>query len=241
MVGPDGTIYALRPENTLYALKDDGVKLTELWSVKIDDKVQTPPAVGPDNSVYYTSQTTLFRAEGKTGKILDSVEIHTPSMKQGQFAIDKKHKIYFNNGEVLDDGRLYCFTKDLKLQWVDTVKTIYLGGPALASNGMLAVAGDSTNITVYHTADNTINQNIHKQSKKLPIAIKRNCLEVTLQKESSVALKVYTIAGREVYGESLKKYNKGKVLFTPQNLQRGYYLYNLVVNGKSFRGRFLWW
>ncbi len=68
VVGPDGTIYPLRPDNTLYALKDDGTKLTELWSVEIDDEIYTPPAVSPDNSVYYTSQTTLFRADGKTGK-----------------------------------------------------------------------------------------------------------------------------------------------------------------------------
>jgi hypothetical protein len=156
MVGPDGTVYYNRAQNNasvdfFYAFTDTGSAFVQRWS-----RASTPGAgaeygCGPDGSVYMVQPgEILSRLDPATGAVLNTYP--TPlGYTTTRFAIDADGRLFCSNGGFAT-GRLFAFEKDLTLRWSVAVTNVNIGGPCLASDGTLVIAGVGTDLRAYRTA-----------------------------------------------------------------------------------------
>ena len=153
--GLDGTIYLPRCQNnpttdSLFALKDDGLALRELWSIPITYTPFATHGIGPDGSVYaYNRNGEIMRLNPENGEVLNTSQVilygdaNSPRM-----AIDAAGNIFVTNGG-FSQGMFYSFNPDLSLRWDETFANINMGGPAIGNNGTLVVTGKGTQVKAY--------------------------------------------------------------------------------------------
>ena len=67
-----------------------------------------------------------------------------------RLAVDAAGRVYAGNGG-FTDGKLFCFTADLDLLWSVAVPHVNIGGPLLAQDGTLLVAGTGTDVRAYRS------------------------------------------------------------------------------------------
>jgi outer membrane protein assembly factor BamB len=154
-IGPDGIIYAPRTMNNaatdfLFALKDNGMALEELWNVPLGYVPFATFGVGPDGSVYsYSTSGEVIRIDSETGTVLDnSSVILTGASSSPRMAIDANGYVFVTNGE-FPTGAVYSFNPDLSIRWSENITNVNVGGPAIGSNGTLVVCGIGTNVRAY--------------------------------------------------------------------------------------------
>ncbi|MDZ4830340.1 MAG: PQQ-binding-like beta-propeller repeat protein [Phycisphaerae bacterium] len=156
MVGPDGTVYYNRIQNNgivdfFYCFDDNGASFTQRWKSASGYAPSGGYGLGADGSVYVIGPAKeIQRLDGATGAILAfSAPIATASaIIQPHFAIDGAGKIYCSNG-AFAEGHLYCFEADLTPVWDVNYPAANQGGPTIAADGTLIIAGTGSDIRAY--------------------------------------------------------------------------------------------
>ena len=156
MVGPDGTIYLPRVQNSavvdfMYAFRDTGAAISPLWSRPAGYCYASEFAVAPDNSVYMLNQASqIERVDGATGALLHTSATLVADTWEPRLGVDAMGKVYVSNGG-FPNGRFWSFNADLTERWTVAVPNINIGAPAIAGDGTLVVAGVGTNVLAYRT------------------------------------------------------------------------------------------
>jgi outer membrane protein assembly factor BamB len=158
-VGPDGTIYVKRDGGAFYAFTDTGSSLVEKWRITNGNVPYSGHfGVGFDGSIYIPSGNALVRLDPDDGSVLDtSVALVTSSTLNPRFAIDGSGTLFVGNGGSAD-GALFAMDPNLQILWQTSVPSMVYGGPALGSNGALAVAGGGTTLRVYRSSPAAVSQ-----------------------------------------------------------------------------------
>lgn len=73
----------------------------------------------------------------------------TASITQSHVAVDSFGRIFYGNGGF--PGTIYSFNPDLTTRWTVAVPNLNQGGPVLAGDGTLLVAGSGTNFRAFYT------------------------------------------------------------------------------------------
>ncbi|MFO7650208.1 MAG: PQQ-binding-like beta-propeller repeat protein [bacterium] len=158
MVGPDGTIYAHKVGDNVTAIRDDGDSLRTLWVAPISGEGEffspfSHFAVGPDSTIYAASYGRIIRLNPSTGAVMDSsdfVQDTSGVLFNVRLAVDAAGQVFLATGQ--DAGGLYCFSPDLRPNWFEPIRRVNTSGPAIGPGGILAVAGDGTELRVYAPA-----------------------------------------------------------------------------------------
>ena len=154
MVGPDGTIYLSRTQNNpavdfFYAWEDTGGGFVEKWSVSAGWTTASEFAVGHDGSVYMVREDlAVHRLDPETGATIDTSPSIDADFLSPRMAIDGAGRVFVSNGSFAD-GRLYSFDADLTPRWDVSVTNANIGGPAIASDGTMIVAGVGGDLRAY--------------------------------------------------------------------------------------------
>ena len=152
-VAPDGTILVSRTQNNVltdffFAYDDTGDALVERWRIPAQWTTRAETGVGPDGSIYMVRPGNEFvRLDPADGSVIDSAGT-LPGFSSPRMAIDAEGRVYLSNG-AFPTGRLSVFTADLELLWEQPVTNINIGGPALAADGTLVVAGNGTQLLAF--------------------------------------------------------------------------------------------
>jgi PQQ-like domain len=155
MVGPDGTVYCNRAQNNaavdfFYAFTDTGTALQQRWAVPSLPGAGAEYGCGPDGSVYMVQAgEILTRLDPLTGAVRNTYTVPL-GYTTTRFAIDADGRLFASNGG-FSTGRLFALEADLTLRWSVPVPNINIGGPCLARDGTLVVAGVSSDLRAYRT------------------------------------------------------------------------------------------
>lgn len=157
MVGPDGTIYLSRTQNSaptdfFYAFTDSGAALNTKWSVPCGWSTSSEFAIGHEGSVYMLGPGRVIqRRDPATGALLSSSAPIGSSNVAPRLAADPLGNVYVGNGGFAD-GKLIALDAALAPRWSVSVPNINIGGPVIADDGTLVVAGIGTDLRAYRTA-----------------------------------------------------------------------------------------
>jgi len=156
MVGPDGTVYLNRTQNNpavdfFYAFADVGNGFVEKWHVASQWTTNSEFAVGKDGSVYMLQPGEILTAlDPATGAVR-----HTHPTPLGaanpRMVVDADGRLFVSNGG-FTSGRLASFDPDLTLRWSVGVTNVNIGGPALAADGTLVIAGIGNDLRGYRSS-----------------------------------------------------------------------------------------
>jgi len=145
LVAPDGTVYVPRTQNNpevdlLYAFTDTGSGLERKWSEPMAWSALSEHGVAADGSVYFRGASgQMERRASADGELMATSQ---ESIERGYLmAVDAEGKVFVTTSSVDVPGRLLVFDGDLGLLWQRDVPFTYGGGPALATDGTLIVAG----------------------------------------------------------------------------------------------------
>ena len=158
MVGPDGTIYAHKVGDNVTAIRDDGDSLHVLWVAPSLGRRRVLLALlalrgRARPTIYAASYGRIIRLNPRTGAVMDSsdfVQDTSGVLFNVRLAIDAAGQVFLATGQ--DAGGLYCFSPDLRLNWFEPIRRVNTSGPAIGPGGILAVAGDGTELRVYAPA-----------------------------------------------------------------------------------------
>ena len=155
MVGPDGTVYCNRAQTNpsvdfFYAFTDTGTALQQRWAVPSLPGAGAEYGCGPDGSVYMVQPgEILTRLDPLTGAVRNTYAVPL-GYTTTRFAIDADGRVFASNGG-FPTGRLFALEADLTLRWSVPVPNINIGGPCLANDGTLVVAGIGSDLRAYRT------------------------------------------------------------------------------------------
>lgn len=155
MCGPDGSVYLNRAQTNpsvdfFYAFTDTGSALQQRWSIASLPGAGAEYGCGPDGSVYMVQPGQfLTRLDAQTGAVLNTYNVPLGSTTT-RFAIDADGRVFASNGG-FPNGRVYAFDPDLTLRWSVPVPNINIGGPCLAGDGTLVIAGVGNDLRAYRT------------------------------------------------------------------------------------------
>jgi hypothetical protein len=157
MVGPDGTVYLNRASQTagadfFYAFTDTGAALVQRWAVPSAGGVKGEFACGAEGSVYMLQAGDLLtRLDAQTGALRNSYPVPLGSGGfKTRMAVDGDGRVFVSNGG-FTNGALLAFDRDLTLRWQVSVPNVNQGGPVVAADGTLVVAGTGSNLRAYRT------------------------------------------------------------------------------------------
>ncbi len=153
MVGPDGSVYMNRTQNNaavdhFYAFTDNGAAFVQKWRVASQWTTNSEFAVGKDGSVYMLLPGEILTAlDPATGAVRFTYP--TPlGNANPRFVVDADGRLFVSNGG-FGTGRVFSFNPDLTLRWSVPVTNVNIGGPALARDGTLVIAGVGTDVRAY--------------------------------------------------------------------------------------------
>lgn len=155
MVGPDGSVYCNRAQSNpsvdfFYAFTDTGTSLVQRWAVPSLPGAGAEYGCGPDGSVYMVQPgEILTRLDAQTGAVLATYAAPL-GYTTTRFAIDADGLVFASNGG-FPTGRLFALERDLTLRWSVPVPNVNIGGPCLAGDGTLVVAGVGNDLRAYRT------------------------------------------------------------------------------------------
>jgi len=157
MVGPDGSVYLNRASNSpgfdfFYAFTDTGSALVQRWAVPSAPGIAGEYACSADGNVYMTQPGEIVtRLDAQTGAVVNTYPV--PLGTNGyspRFTVDGDGRVYLANGG-FPNGALLAFDRDLTLRWQVAVPNVNNGGPAIAADGTLVVAGVGNDLRAYRT------------------------------------------------------------------------------------------
>lgn len=156
MAGPDGRVFYARTQSNpsvdyMYAWQDTGSGFLQLWK---------QPAIGGAGSNHGLTHDGGIVMVGLNGKLQvrdqatgalrhESASTVTVNPNQSHVAVDGDGAIFYGNGGF--PGTIFSFDANLALRWSVTVPNLNQGGPVLASDGTLLVAGAGTDFRAYRT------------------------------------------------------------------------------------------
>ena len=157
MVGPDGTVYLNRASDSpsvdfFYAFTDTGSALVQRWATPSARGVFGEFACGADGSVYMLQPGDLLtRLDALTGAVRNTYPVPLGSNGYSpRMVVDGDGRVFVTNG-AFPGGALLAFDRDLTLRWQVAVPNVNNGGPAIAADGTLVVAGTGTDLRAYRT------------------------------------------------------------------------------------------
>ncbi len=155
MVGPDGTVYYNRAQSNasvdfFFAFTDTGSAFVQRWSRASLPGAGAEYGCGPDGTVYMVQPGELLtRLDPATGAVLHTFP--TPlGYTTTRFAIDADGRVFVSNGG-FGTGALFALEPDLTLRWSVPVPNVNIGGPCLARDGTLVIAGVGSDLRAYRT------------------------------------------------------------------------------------------
>jgi outer membrane protein assembly factor BamB len=156
MCGPDGRVFYARTQSNpavdfMYAWRDTGSAFELLW------QQSTIAGAGSQHGLTHDGGIVMLALDGslevrdqETGILRHETPFAvTASITQSHVAVDGDGKIFYGNGGF--PGTIYSFDANLSLRWSLTVPNLNQGGPVLAGDGTLLVAGNGTNLVAYRT------------------------------------------------------------------------------------------
>ena len=105
-------------------------------------------------NIYHATHLAMRRAIARVGGhehvIVDGNRIVGFEAQVGPYSnvVDGDAKVYVSNG-AFSEGHLWCYEADLTPVWDVAFPAVNQGGPSIASDGTLIVAGTGTNIRAY--------------------------------------------------------------------------------------------
>ena len=157
MVGPDGSVYLNRASNSpgfdfFHAFTDTGSALVQRWAVPSNPGIAGEYACGADGSVYMVQPGEIVsRLDAQSGAVRNTYPVPLGSNGYSpRFTVDGDGRVYLGNGG-FPNGALLAFDRDLTLRWSTPVPNINNGGPAIAADGTLVVAGVGNDLRAYRT------------------------------------------------------------------------------------------
>ena len=154
--GPNGLVYYPRTQNNqtvdfLYAFRDTGKGFQQLWTAPAMAGAGSQHGITPDGGVVMLNlQGRLEVRDQVTGALRFSTSAPvSASITQSHVAVDQTGRIYYGNGGF--PGTIYSFNPDLTTRWTVSVPNLNQGGPVIAGDGTLLVAGSGTNFRSYYT------------------------------------------------------------------------------------------
>lgn len=151
--GPGGLVFYLRTSNEgptfdkLYAFRDTGTAFQLLWSVQAYTEPFARHAITPDGGVTMLSpQGRLQVRDQLTGELRaeSAASVLSPSgFTSSMVAVDALGRIFHNNshGAGGSAADLRSFSPSLGENWAVSITGMNQGGPSLAADGSLVVAG----------------------------------------------------------------------------------------------------
>ena len=153
---PGGLVYYPRTQSNqtvdfLYAFRDTGKGFQQLWTAPAMAGAGSQHGVTPDGGVVMLNfQGRLEVRDQVTGALrFSTASPVSASITQSHVAVDSTGRIYYGNGGF--PGTIYSFNPDLTTRWTLGVPNLNQGGPVIAGDGTLLVAGSGTNFRAFHT------------------------------------------------------------------------------------------
>jgi hypothetical protein len=154
--GPNGLVYYPRTQSNqsvdfLYAFRDTGKGFQQLWTSPAMAGAGSQHGITPDGGVVMLNfQGRLEVRDQVTGALRhQTAGSVAASITQSHVAVDSLGRIYYGNGGF--PGTIYSFNPDLTTRWTVAVPNLNQGGPVIAGDGTLLVAGTGTNFRAYYT------------------------------------------------------------------------------------------
>lgn len=157
--GANGTVFYPRTQGSgsptvdvFYAFRDTGTALVGLWTTPCLGGAGSQHGITPDGGVVMVNLGGKLEVrDQETGALRhQSKMVVAAQTTQSHVAVDADGKIYYGNGGF--PGTIWCFNPDLTPLWSITVPNLNQGGPVIAGDGSLLVAGVGTNFTCYRDA-----------------------------------------------------------------------------------------
>ncbi|MDZ4711469.1 MAG: PQQ-binding-like beta-propeller repeat protein [bacterium] len=256
-VSETGVIYCIRDGGLMYALKDNGTGITELWSRTVSHPVgtYTQIAVGKDSTVYIPFGKKIIRLDPANGSTInESIDLVSNGSINPRFALNKLGNVFVSNGaDQPSEGKFFTFDNDL--QQIGTGQPFafnYYCGPAFGNeelNPYYLFTGAGTEIKSWYVfIDNIVSENSSPGNFELkqnypnpfnPGTIINYELRPSREAVSGnfVTIKVFDIMGKEIAVLVDQKQTAGKhsVRFEGSNYSSGVYFYSLMVDGILIR------
>jgi outer membrane protein assembly factor BamB len=154
---PGGLVYYPRTQSNqtvdfLYAFRDTGKGFQQLWTSPAMAGAGSQHGITPDGGVVMLNfQGRLEVRDQLSGALRhQTASSVAASITQSHVAVDSTGRIFYGNGGF--PGTIYSFNPDLTTRWTLAVPNLNQGGPVLAGDGTLLVAGNGTNFRAYYTA-----------------------------------------------------------------------------------------
>jgi outer membrane protein assembly factor BamB len=154
--GPNGLVYYPRTQSNqtvdfLYAFRDTGKAFQQLWTAPAMAGAGSQHGTTPDGGVVLLSFDGKLEVRDQvTGELrFRTASPVSASITQSHVAVDGVGRIYYGNGGF--PGTIYSFNRDLTQRWALSVPNLNQGGPVIAGDGTLLVAGTGVNFRAIRT------------------------------------------------------------------------------------------
>ncbi|MBM4112597.1 MAG: PQQ-like beta-propeller repeat protein [Phycisphaerae bacterium] len=156
MCGENGMVFYARTQGNetvdfFFAWQDTGSAFVFKWKEPALAGAGVEHGVTADGGVLMLSTNQRIQKRDQvTGALIAESDVPvTTQFTQSHFAIDDAGLIFYGNGGF--PGTIYSFDPDLTMRWSVPVNNLNQGGPVLASDGTLLVAGVGTDLRAYWT------------------------------------------------------------------------------------------
>jgi outer membrane protein assembly factor BamB len=139
-------------QDRLYAFRDTGTAFQLLWSQPCTT-FQGEHAITNDGGVILMNPEGRLEIRDQVTSALRFVSAEVVAaapiaLTMPHIAVDGQGKIFYGNGGF--PGKIFSFNPDLTLRWSIDVPNLNQGGPVLAANGTLLVAGVGNDFRAYY-------------------------------------------------------------------------------------------
>jgi outer membrane protein assembly factor BamB len=130
-VTPDGTLVWASHDRTVYGGHAGG---GDKFRIRIDGRIESTPAVSPDNIIYVGTDVGSLYAIRTDGTVRWNVRVGEGRPLRGSPAVGPDGTIYIGS----DEGRLYAFDPNTGAQkWSYGTGGAITGAPAIGANGLI--------------------------------------------------------------------------------------------------------
>lgn len=156
LCGPDGLVFYPRTQGNLivdffFAWRDTGKGFEPLWNAPALAGAGSNHGITADGGVLMLGvDGRLEKRDQISGELLaSSVDPVTADLTQSHVLVDGAGRIFYGNGGF--PGTIYSFNPNLSLRWSIGVPNLNQGGPTIAADGTLVVAGVGGDLRAYRT------------------------------------------------------------------------------------------
>lgn len=135
----------------LYAFRDTGKAFELLWTAAALAGAGSQHAITPDGGIVMVGFTGKLEVRDQLTGILryQTATAVNAQINQSHIAVDRVGRIFYGNGGF--PGTVTSYSPSLLPRWSVAVPNLNQGGPVIAADGTLLVAGVGTNFLAYYT------------------------------------------------------------------------------------------